>query len=63
MGTVCTRPMEITLLGDSMSFETARSDGSSIFLLLKKKNKFCGGCVSSYLPHYRAFMELGFFLF
>ena len=47
MGTVCVRPMENSLLGDSMSSETARRDGSSIFLLLKKKKALVVGV---YLP-------------
>ena len=36
VGPVCVRPMENSLLEDSMSSETSR-DGSNIFLLLKKK--------------------------
>ena len=39
--------MENSLLGDSMSSETARRDGSSIFLLLKKKKALVVGV---YLP-------------
>lgn len=45
MGTVCVRPMENSLLGDSMSSETARRDGSSIFLLLKKKKHLWWVCI------------------
>jgi len=44
--TVCVRPMENSLLGVSMSSEIARRDGSSIFLLLKKKALVVG----VYLP-------------